>query len=99
MVQRTLFAAIHACLILPFPSRLSTNFGNIDTTVSCARLGQYMKLLDRVSDVGTRKHLAASTIECYRRWVREFLASANWQASDAAYVSAQFCHPLAGIRL
>jgi integron integrase len=33
-----------------------------------------MKLLDRVSDVGTRKHLAASTIECYRRWVREFLA-------------------------
>ena len=32
-----------------------------------------MKLLDRVSDVGTRKHLAASTIECYRRWVREFL--------------------------
>ena len=33
-----------------------------------------MKLLDRVSNVGTRKHLAASTIECYRRWVREFLA-------------------------
>ena len=80
MVQRTLFAAIHACLILPIVSRQSTNLGNIDTTVSCTRLGQYMKLLDRVSDVGTRKHLAASTIECYRRWIGEFLAPSKASA-------------------
>lgn len=32
-----------------------------------------MKLLDRLSMVGARKHLARSTIECYRNWVRQFL--------------------------
>ena len=32
-----------------------------------------MKLLDRVRDVGLRRHLAASTIACYRSWIGEFL--------------------------
>ncbi|MGB7157840.1 MAG: integron integrase [Tepidisphaeraceae bacterium] len=32
-----------------------------------------MRLLDRVRDVGLRRHLAASTIACYRSWIREFL--------------------------
>lgn len=32
-----------------------------------------MKLLDRVRDVGLRKHLARSTIECYQGWIEDFL--------------------------
>ena len=32
-----------------------------------------MKLLDRVRDVALRRHLAASTIDCYLMWIREFL--------------------------
>jgi integron integrase len=32
-----------------------------------------MKLLDRLRDVGKRRHLAQNTIDCYARWVREFL--------------------------
>ena len=32
-----------------------------------------MKLLDRVRDVGLRRHLSPRTIECYRRWAHEFL--------------------------
>jgi integron integrase len=32
-----------------------------------------MKLLERVRDVGLRRHLSPLTIECYQRWVREFL--------------------------
>ena len=32
-----------------------------------------MKLLDRVRDVGLRRHLSPLTIECYRRWAHEFL--------------------------
>jgi hypothetical protein len=35
--------------------------------------GTVMKLLDRVGDVGLRKHLARSTIECYQGWIRDFL--------------------------
>lgn len=31
-----------------------------------------MKLLDRVREVGLRRHLAASTISCYQSWIREF---------------------------
>jgi hypothetical protein len=32
-----------------------------------------MKLLDRVRDVCLRRHYSPLTIECYQRWVREFL--------------------------
>jgi len=32
-----------------------------------------MKLLDRVRDVGLRRHLSPLTIECYQRWARAFL--------------------------
>jgi integron integrase len=32
-----------------------------------------MKLLDRVRDVGLRRHLAQSTIGCYQSWIGEFL--------------------------
>ena len=32
-----------------------------------------MKLLERMADVAARRHLAANTVECYSRWVREFL--------------------------
>ena len=31
-----------------------------------------MKLLDRVSDVGLRRHLAKVTIECCRVWIERF---------------------------
>jgi integron integrase len=33
-----------------------------------------MKLLDRLAEVGARRHLAPATIRCYQRWVRDFLA-------------------------
>ena len=33
-----------------------------------------MRLMDRVVDAAARRHLAANTIECDSRWVREFLA-------------------------
>ena len=33
-----------------------------------------MKLLQRVADAGARPHLASNTIDCYSRWIREFLA-------------------------
>ena len=32
-----------------------------------------MKVLQRVADVGVRRHLARSTIERYRQWVADFL--------------------------
>ena len=32
-----------------------------------------MKLLDRVRDVGLRRHLSPRTIECYQRWAHSFL--------------------------
>jgi integron integrase len=32
-----------------------------------------MKILDRIADVGLRRHLARSTIECYQGWVADFL--------------------------
>ena len=32
-----------------------------------------MKLLDRVRDVGLRRHLARVTIECYQMWIEQFL--------------------------
>jgi integron integrase len=32
-----------------------------------------MKLLERVRQVGIRRHLSGLTIECYQRWIREFL--------------------------
>ena len=32
-----------------------------------------MKVLDAMAAVGAVKHLARSTVECYQRWVREFL--------------------------
>jgi hypothetical protein len=32
-----------------------------------------MKLLDRVRDVAARRHLAASTVECYQAWILAFL--------------------------
>jgi integron integrase len=32
-----------------------------------------MKLLDRVHEVATRRHLSPLTIECYQRWIRDFL--------------------------
>jgi integrase len=32
-----------------------------------------MKLLEQVADVGKRLHLARNTVECYRRWIGEFL--------------------------
>ncbi len=32
-----------------------------------------MKLMDRLADAAARRHLAATTTECYSRWVREFL--------------------------
>jgi hypothetical protein len=33
-----------------------------------------MKLLERVSDVGAMMHLSSATVDCYSRWIREFLA-------------------------
>jgi site-specific recombinase XerD len=42
-----------------------------------------MRVLERVVDVGKRRHLAASTIDCYKRWVRDFLcfhrAGSRWR--------------------
>lgn len=42
-----------------------------------------MKLLDRVHEVGLRRHLSPLTIACYQRWIREFLrfsrVDANWR--------------------
>ncbi|MDB5297942.1 MAG: putative tyrosine recombinase [Phycisphaerales bacterium] len=32
-----------------------------------------IKVFDCIADVGARRHLAASTIECYQRWVTQFL--------------------------
>jgi integron integrase len=32
-----------------------------------------MKLLERLATVGKRRHLSPLTVECYQRWVREFL--------------------------
>jgi integron integrase len=32
-----------------------------------------MKLLDRVGDVGLRRHLAKVTIQCYQMWIEQFL--------------------------
>lgn len=32
-----------------------------------------MKILDRVSDVGMRRHLAKSTLDCYQLWIEQFL--------------------------
>jgi integron integrase len=32
-----------------------------------------MKLLERLRAVGKRRHMAENTVECYARWVREFL--------------------------
>ena len=32
-----------------------------------------MKVLERLSDVAARRHLAPATVQCYRRWVRFFL--------------------------
>src|SRR5687768_495645 len=43
-----------------------------------------MKLLDRVRDVGLRRHLARSTIGCYQSWIGEFLrfskVQGRWRA-------------------
>src|SRR2546423_7046830 len=33
-----------------------------------------MKLLERLAVVGARRHLSPLTIECYQRWVGQFLA-------------------------
>jgi integron integrase len=33
-----------------------------------------MKLLERVADVGARLHLSPLTVECYQRWIEQFLA-------------------------
>jgi site-specific recombinase XerD len=42
-----------------------------------------MTVLDRVRDVGLRRHLARATIECYQAWVGEFLrfsrAEGKWR--------------------
>jgi hypothetical protein len=49
---------------------------NIIPLISAESLGYVwtaMKLLDRVRDVGLRRHLARSTIACYRSWITEFL--------------------------
>src|SRR5687767_15679601 len=58
-----------------------------------------MKLLDRVRDVGLRRHLAASTIACYRSWIGEFLRfsrrDGTWRAPAellAADVQAYLTH-------
>lgn len=32
-----------------------------------------MKLLERVNEVGMRRHLSPLTIECYQRWIKNFL--------------------------
>jgi hypothetical protein len=32
-----------------------------------------MKLLDRLAEVAARLHLSPLTVECYQRWVSEFL--------------------------
>jgi hypothetical protein len=32
-----------------------------------------MTLLERVENTGLRLHLAPATIECYQRWIKEFL--------------------------
>ena len=32
-----------------------------------------MRLMDRFADTAARRHLARATVECYSRWVREFL--------------------------
>lgn len=33
-----------------------------------------MKLLDRVAETAARRHLSPLTVECYQRWIRDFLA-------------------------
>ena len=33
-----------------------------------------MRLMDRVADTAARRHLARNTVDCYSRWVREFLS-------------------------
>ena len=33
-----------------------------------------MKLMDRVAHVAARRHLSGHTVECYQRWIREFLS-------------------------
>jgi hypothetical protein len=32
-----------------------------------------MKLLDRVAETAARRHMSPLTVECYQRWIREFL--------------------------
>ncbi|HEY7087698.1 MAG TPA: integron integrase [Tepidisphaeraceae bacterium] len=48
-----------------------------------------MKLLDRVRDVGMRRHLARSTIACYQSWIGEFLrfsrVQGRWRTPGELY--------------
>ena len=63
-----------------------------------------MKLLHCVREVGLRMHLAVNTIDCYSRWIREFLIfhrdGQRWRHPrelDARHVEAFLTH-LATIR-
>jgi len=52
-----------------------------------------MKLLDRMSAVGARRHLSPLTIECYQRWIYQFLrycADAS-EAANGNSVRPQLC--------
>lgn len=46
-----------------------------------------MKLMDRVHDAGKRRHFSPHTIDCYQRWIRQFLEfhriDGQWQYPTA----------------
>ncbi|MGH7213379.1 MAG: integron integrase [Tepidisphaeraceae bacterium] len=50
-----------------------------------------MKILQRVADVGLRRHLAKSTIEHYQRWIADFLrfsrVNGTWRAPGELFAS------------
>jgi integron integrase len=54
-----------------------------------------MKLLDRVRDVGLRRHLSPRTIECYQRWAHSFLlyCADRSRAASEGPAAADVDHP------
>jgi integron integrase len=46
-----------------------------------------MKLLDRVAETAARRHMSPLTVECYQRWIREFLG--YWARKPAAVRDAE----------
>jgi hypothetical protein len=48
-----------------------------------------MNLMDRVSDVEARRHLSPLTVECYQRWIYQFLE--YWAKRSGGSVSPPLC--------